>query len=103
MTPLRRYDCVWGIQVGKVEGKIKTEEVEIKEEAVDNDTDSTEEMTALDSDKDGDLSDDETKEENRPLRGPRTILYGGNGTSTRALADKEDTALERTGAAAEGR
>ena len=88
MTPLRRYDRVWGIQVGKVEGKIKAEGVGVEEEAADDDTASTAEMTELDSDKDGDLSDDKKKEENRPLIGPKTILYGGDGTLTRAFADE---------------
>ena len=72
-----------------MEGKIKTEGVGVKDEAADNDTASTVEMTELDSDKDGNLSYGKTKEENRPLRGPKMIPCGGDGASTRALADKE--------------
>ena len=61
MPPLRRYDRVWGIQIGKVDGKIKAEGVGVDNELADDDTASTAEMTALDSDKDGiDYSDDET-------------------------------------------
>ena len=52
----------------------------------DDDTASTAEMTELDSDEDCDSSDNESEEENRPLKGPRKILYGGDGTLMRALA-----------------
>ena len=69
----------------------------------DDDTASTAEMTELDSDEDCDSSDNESEEENRPLKGPRKILYGGDGTSMRALAGEEERALERARALAEGR
>ena len=103
MTPLRRYDRVWGIQIGKVNGEIKAEGVGVVEEDVDDNTASTAEMTELDLDEDGDLSGDESEEENRPVKGPRTILYGGDGTSTRALAGEEERAMESARASAEGR
>ena len=38
MTPLRRYDRVWGIQIGKVNGEIKAEGVGVEEEDADDDT-----------------------------------------------------------------
>ena len=99
MSPLRRYDRVWGIQIGKVEGRIKAEGVGLKDGDADDNTAPTAEITELDSDEDGDSSDEETGEENRPIRGPNTIMYGGNGTSTRALANEEEKALGRAGAA----
>ena len=99
MTPLRRYDRVWGIQIRKVEGRIKAEGVGLEDGDADDDTAPTAEITELDSDENGDSSDEETKEENRPIRGPNTIMYGGNGTSTRALANEEEKALGRAGTA----
>ena len=99
MTPLRRYDRVWGIQIGKVKGRIKAEGVGFEDGDADDDTAPTAEITELDSDEDGDSSDDEPKEENRPIRGPNTIMYGGNGTSARALAKEEERALGRAGTA----
>ena len=77
-----------------MEGKIKAEGIGMADDAANDDIASTVEMTALNSDKDGDsLDDKEVKEENRPRKGPVPILYGGNGTSTRALADEKETAL----------
>ena len=58
MTPLRRYDRVWGIQIGKVKGTLKAEGVGVMSDAEDDDTASTAELTALESDKkDTDSSD----------------------------------------------
>ena len=95
MILLRRYDCLCGIHIGKVEGKIKAEGVDVTDDATDDNMASTEEIIVLDSDEDGDLSDDkEVKEENRPHKGPSAILYEGNGTLTHALVDEEETALE---------
>ena len=38
MRPLKRYDCVWGIQIGKVEGELKAEGVGLMTDATDDDT-----------------------------------------------------------------
>ena len=95
---------MWGIHTGKVGDKMKAEGVGVADEVEDDETASTSEMTLLDSDKDGDLSDDdEFKSENKPCSGPRTILYGGNGTLTRTLADEEEAATECVAANAEKR
>ena len=67
MTPLRRYDRVWGIQIGKVRGEIKAEGLGVVEDDGDDDTASTAEITELDSDEDCNSSDNESEEENRPL------------------------------------
>ena len=91
MPSLRTYDRVWGIKIGKVGGKFKTEGVEVADEAADNDTASTAEMTALDSDEDGSNSSDDKAgaEENMPCKGPVKILYRGYGTLMRTMSNKE--------------
>ena len=63
MTMLKRYDRVGGITIGKVELKIKAEGVGVTDEVADNTTASTSEMTVLDLDEDGDLSDNEEVKE----------------------------------------
>ena len=64
MTPLRRDDRVWGIQIGKVEGNVKAEGVGVSDDVADDNTASTAEMTALDSNDNGrDLSDNEEVKE----------------------------------------
>ena len=104
MTSLRGYNRVGGIQIGKMEGKMKAEGVSVADEAEDDDTSSTAEMTLLDLDEDGDLSDeDKFKSENRACKGPRTILYRGDGMLTRILVDKEEGAMECVAAKAEQR
>ena len=71
-------------------------------DADNDDTASTAKLTALDSDEEGtDLSDDDDEaHENRPRKGPATIMYGWDGTSTRALADEEERTLETEGVTA---
>ena len=68
MRPLQRYNCVWGIHIGQVEGNIKAEGVGMMEDIIDDNTASTSELTALDLDEEGrDLSDNkEGTEENIP-------------------------------------
>ena len=58
MILLRRYDCVWGIQIGKVEGEIKTEGVGVMADVKDDNTALTAELYALNSDKEGSDSSD---------------------------------------------
>ena len=72
----------------------------MEDEVTDDDTASTADMTALDSDKDGsDPLDNETgAEENRPCRGPAKIMYGGNGTSARLMANKEEKRMKEAAA-----
>ena len=67
-------------------------------DAEDDNTASTAKLTALDSDEEeSDLSDSKDgAQENRPRKGPATILYEGDSRLTRALVTKEDRALERT-------
>ena len=76
---------------------IKTEGIGVMEDTADNDTVSTAELTALESDEEASdsLNKDEGTEENRPRKGPETILCGRDGTSTRALAIKEESAMMR--------
>ena len=87
---------MWGIQIGKVDGRIKAEGVGVEDEVADDATASTADITALDSDEEGsDSSDDETGAvENGPCKGPAKIMCGGDGTSARALADEEERRLE---------
>ena len=96
MRPLQRYDCVWGIQIGKVEGELKAEGVGVMTDADDDDTASTAELTALDLDEEGSDSsyEEDGAQENRPCKGPATILYGGDGTSTRAMSGEEECAVK---------
>ena len=91
---------MWGIQIGKVDERTKAEGVGVEDEVADDATASTAEITALDSDEEGsDSSDDETgAEENRPCKGPAKIMYGGDGTSTRALANEEEMRLKESAA-----
>ena len=85
-----------------MEGKIKTVGVGVADEVADNNTAPTAEITALDSYEDSDSSDkEELKEENRPRKGPATILYGGDGTLAHVLASEEEAVLERAAATAE--
>ena len=78
MRPLQRYDCGWGIQIIKVEGKIKMEGIGVMKDIADNDTALTAELTVLYLDKEGsNLSDkEEGTEENQPCKGTATVLYG---------------------------
>ena len=76
MTALRRYDHVWGMQIGKVEGMIKAEGVELEDGEADDNTAPTVEITELDSDEDGNSSDEETREENRPIKDPKLSCTG---------------------------
>ena len=71
-------------------------------DAEDNVTTSTAELAALESDEEDTDSSDEDDEahENRPRKGPATIMYGWDGTSTRALADEEERTLETEGGTA---
>ena len=38
MPPIRRYDRVWGIQIGKVDGKVKAEGAGVEYEVADDNT-----------------------------------------------------------------
>jgi hypothetical protein len=65
MKPPRRYDRAWGIQIGKVEGEVKGEGVGGGADAADDDTASTAELTAMDSDEEGSYSSGEEEEAER--------------------------------------
>ena len=77
MTPLRRYDRVWGIQIGKVEGMIKAEGVGLKDREANNDTAPTAEITELDSDKDGNSSDKENEGRKQANQRPKMYYVWG--------------------------
>ena len=70
------------------------------DEVADDEPASTAGMTALDLDKEeSDSSDDKAgAEENRPYKGTVKRLYGGDGTSTRAMAKEEEKRLRDTAA-----
>ena len=86
---------MWGIQIGTVEGKIKEERMRLLEDAADNDTALTAEMTALDLDEEDSIAyDDDEALENRPTNNPANVLHGRDGTSTRALASEGKRAVQ---------
>ena len=62
-------------------------------------------MTALGLDEDGSNSsgDKAGAEENRPCKGPATILYGGDGTLIRVMANEEEKRLRDTAARVKAR
>ena len=61
-------------------------------------------MKALDLDEaDNSLDNKDMKEENKPCKGPTTILYGGDDMSMRTLTDNDETVLECAVAATEER
>ena len=79
MVPLRRHDCVWGIQLGKVKRKMVVKGIYVQK-VLDNSIASTTELTVMLLHEEGsDLSDGgECARDNKPENGPKEILHGGD-------------------------